>query len=94
MIAAAVKSGTKLEITDYGNKNWNEFVVNEIEKAGILIDYLSKRDKAIFLRLIVKAKKVKIPDYFSYYIEEMKQLIETFTEFPHLKYLECNCWSD
>ena len=49
-----------LSISDCYNEHLNEFFfVDEIEKAGILIDYLSIRDKAIFSRLIVKAKKSK-----------------------------------
>ena len=41
IIAAAVRGGTKLWILDLFNTHLNEFFVEEIEKAGILIDYLS-----------------------------------------------------
>ncbi len=41
IIAAAVRGGNELWIYDCKNEHLNKFVVNEIEKAGILIDYLS-----------------------------------------------------
>ena len=64
MIAAAVRGGTELEITDYGNENWNEFVVNEIEKAGALIDnFETFSTKTNAVRLIAKTKKFEFCFY-------------------------------
>ncbi len=40
MIAAAVRGGTKLSICEEKGRNFDEFVANEIEKAGAIIDYL------------------------------------------------------
>ena len=85
MIAAAVRCGTELDITDCGNEDWNEFVVYEIEKAGARIDNLHIKGSTNFCRLIAKAKSVTFRNVYSLELKELKQVIETYSEFPHLK---------
>ncbi len=41
MIAEVVKSGTNLRICDTGLKTLSDIAIDEIEKAGVIIDYLT-----------------------------------------------------
>jgi hypothetical protein len=60
IIAAAVRAGTKLNIIDGGNENLNEFVANEIEKAGSHINLLFIDKSVNLYRMIAKAKNVEL----------------------------------
>ena len=59
IIAAAVRAGTEFLIEDEDIENLNEFVANEIEKAGAKIEYLSLKSVSL-CRLISKAKSVTL----------------------------------
>lgn len=41
MIAAIVKTGINLDVYDYGSDALNDIFADEIEKGGVIIDYLS-----------------------------------------------------
>jgi hypothetical protein len=60
MIAAAVKAGSRLQISDKDEENLNEFAADEIEKAGPDIDYLYIKESMSLFRMIAKTRKVRI----------------------------------
>ncbi len=65
----------------------NEFVANEIEKAGVHIDCLLLEQSVSLSRMIAKARFVFLNNSKPSNIKKIKQVIETYTEFPHLKKL-------
>ena len=89
LLAAVVRTGTYLDVKDLlGREVLNGIFAAAIEKAGVLIDnFRTKSTKTNAVRLIAKTKQLD----FCYFQGEKVFLdeLETYTEFSHLKRLDC-----
>ena len=56
VVAAAVRAGTEFLIEDEDIENLNEFVANEIEKAGAILDHLCIKKSVILGRMMTIAE--------------------------------------
>ena len=72
-----------------GYENLNKFAAVEIEKAGAPIYHLKLRESVNLFRLIAQAIKVNFYHLTPSNSKEIKQVIETYTDFPNLKELYC-----
>ncbi len=57
-----MKTGINLDVYDYGSDALNDIFANEIEKAGVIIDYLSINSFGKSIRMMERAKAISFPN--------------------------------